>query len=617
MQTGLFKSDINTGQIIDVNDTVAKFFGYENRQEFFKQDFNLASMYNNPDDREKVISLLKKDGQFSNIDICFNINDNKTWLRVSARLIGNAGITEGIAENITDLKKAEENLKHIQTMMQYVIEHTRSAVAVYDNELRYIYVSKAYLEQYKLKDKNILGKRLYEVFPNLSDKIKEVRQLALEGIITSAENDSFEWDDGTIEWGNWECRPWYKSDGTIGGIIVYTEFITEKFLAEQEKEKIQKQLAQSQKMESIGRLASGVAHDFNNMLSVINGYCELVLFDLNNDHEHFQYFSEIKKAVDKSSGIAKQLLIFAKKQIINPKIINLNQEISKTTSMLGRLIGENIKLRWNHSPETLNINIDPAQLDQILANLCVNSRDAIKDTGEIIIETSEINLDESFCEAHIGAVPGLYVCLSVTDNGCGMDKDTLSKIFEPFFTTKAEDKGTGLGLATVYGIVSQNSGYISVSSAVGVGSCFKIYFPIRETSIKTTKKVEEFAVTRGFETILLVEDDEILLEMLREMLEIHGYKVFYTKSPLDALALIEDNKNEVDLLLSDLVMPEMNGKTLMNKIKELSPKTKTILTSGYTDDILDTYELEKDNVYLIKKTFDIHDITKKIREVLK
>ncbi|WP_286818043.1 hybrid sensor histidine kinase/response regulator, partial [Desulfobacter sp. UBA2225] len=324
--------------------------------------------------------------------------------------------------------------------------------------------------------------------------------------------------------------------------------------------KMESQLIQAQKMEAVGRLAGGVAHDFNNMLSVILGKTEMALEDIDPNQTLYADLEEIRTAAQRSADVTRQLLAFARKQTIAPKVINLNSTIESILKMLRRLIGENIDLIWLPNEEIWPVRIDPSQLAQILENLSVNARDAIADVGKLIIETGKTTFDEAYCADHSGFVPGDFVQLTVSDNGCGINQETLQNVFEPFYTTKDVGKGTGLGLATVYGIVKQNDGFINAYSEPDQGTIFRIYLPryLAETEI-LEKKTSDTINPDGAETILLVEDEPSILRMTRMMLERMGYKVLGAGTPGGAIALAREYAGQIHLLMTDVVMPEMNG----------------------------------------------------------
>ncbi|HPT17208.1 MAG TPA: ATP-binding protein, partial [Kiritimatiellia bacterium] len=379
---------------------------------------------------------------------------------------------------------------------------------------------------------------------------------------------------------------------------------------------LQAQLVQAQKMDSIGRLAGGVAHDFNNMLGVILGHADLALGKTDAASPLLNSLQEIRKAAVRSSDLARQLLAFARKQTIAPKALDLNETVAGMLAMLRRLIGENVELAWQPCPAPARVKMDPSQIDQILANLCVNARDAIGDHGRVAIETGLAAFDEDYCASHAGFVPGDYVMLAVEDNGCGMDAETLLRLFEPFFTTKEIGKGTGLGLATVYGIVKQNNGFIDVDSQVGRGSTFKIYLPRLQIAPPPEPPAAPPPLPTGHETILLAEDDPALLKMTQMMLERIGYHVLPAPSPEEALRLARQNAGRIDLLMTDVVMPGMNGRHLSQTLLADQPGLKRLFMSGYTADVIARHGVLEPGVHFIAKPFTPAELAHKLREIL-
>lgn len=400
-------------------------------------------------------------------------------------------------------------------------------------------------------------------------------------------------------------------------ILTY-EDITELKLAEQERENLQAQLNQAQKMESVGRLAGGVAHDFNNMLQVILGHTELALSQMKPTETIFADLQEIRKAAERSADLVRQLLAFARKQTISPKVLDLNDTVEGMLKMLRRLIGEDIDLAWLPGRNLGKVKMDPGQIDQILANLTVNARDAITGVGKLTIETSMAELDEAYCFSHAGMVAGNYVLLAVSDSGCGMNAETVSHLFEPFFTTKAVGKGTGLGLATVYGIVKQNNGFIYAYSEPGQGATFKIYLPLHTVEGEPIREQPGTAkpLARGHETILLVEDEQTILDIAKILLERQGYTVLAGTAPNEAIDLAREYAGPIHLLITDVVMPEMNGRDLAKRLLSLYPDIRCLFMSGYTSDIIAHHGVLDEGVYFIQKPFSSAALATKVRQAL-
>ncbi len=406
--------------------------------------------------------------------------------------------------------------------------------------------------------------------------------------------------------------PLLDDKGDVDGAIVVNLDISD-------RKALEAQLAQSQKMESVGRLAGGVAHDFNNMLNVILGHAEMVLDDLPASHPVRASIDEIRAAAQRSADLTRQLLAFARRQTVAPRVLDLNETVESMLLMLQRLIGEDIELLWRPGAAVPAVCMDPVQVDQMLANLIVNARDAIgHNMGRVTIETGSAHIDEDYCANHAGCAPGHYAALSVIDNGCGMDKETLDQVFEPFFTTKGVGEGTGLGMATVYGIVKQNHGFLDVVSEPGLGTTFHIYLPAcvggEEDAVQ--ERILDAAVTGGDETILLVEDETAILKMARLVLDRLGYTVLAAATPARAIELANAHGAAIDMLITDVVMPGMHGRDLTEHLRSLYPELKCLFMSGYTADVIAHQGVLDEGVNFIQKPFSMKALGQKVREVL-
>jgi two-component system cell cycle sensor histidine kinase/response regulator CckA len=363
-----------------------------------------------------------------------------------------------------------------------------------------------------------------------------------------------------------------------------------------------------------------VAHDFNNLLSVIMGHAELALAQVQPTEAVHDDLREIRTAAERSADLTRQLLAFARRQTAAPKVLDLNETVGGMLNMLRRILGEDIDVAWIPGPDIGPVRIDPSQVNQILANLCVNARDAVDADGKITIETTEVDLDEGYCTRHADAVPGRYVLLSVADNGCGMPTEVLASVFEPFFTTKERGKGTGLGLSTVYGIVKQNGGHIGVDSEPGSGTSFKIYLPrLAGTDAQAVENTRRPADAHGpvpRRTVLLVEDEPGVLKVGRRMLERPGFTVVAAGSPNEAIRLAAEHAGHIDLLLTDVVMPEMNGRQLAERLTQSCPGLKVLFMSGYTANVIARHGVLDGNVQLVEKPLSESTLADKIRDVL-
>jgi len=413
--------------------------------------------------------------------------------------------------------------------------------------------------------------------------------------------------DGTVRWLLGDAVPRHEEDGST----IWNGFIADIT----ERKSLESQLQQAQKMESIGRLAGGVAHDFNNKLQVILGYTDMVLGETGVSDPLHEPLATIKIAALHSADLTRQLLTFACKQVISPEVLDLNATVEKMLKMLRRIIGEDIDLLWEPNANLGPVKMDPVQIDQILANLCVNSRDAIGGVGKVIIETKNIQFDQ--VPSGETCPSGEYVQLSFSDNGCGMNEETLKHLFEPFFTTKEVGQGTGLGLATLHGIARQNHGFITVDSTPGKGTTFKIHLPrCVDEEVETQETAGIKPPERGHETILLVEDEAVLLDLGRQMLEGLGYIVLVANLPEEALRLAEKHSGKIDLMLTDVIMPKMTGQDLAAQLKKTRPNTKFIFMSGYTAEIIARDNVLSKEIPFIQKPFSIDELSTKLRIVL-
>jgi len=393
--------------------------------------------------------------------------------------------------------------------------------------------------------------------------------------------------------------------------------ITARKSAEEEKGKLEIQLRHAQKMESVGRLAGGVAHDFNNLLTVINGYSGFLLNELHPNDPLREYAQEVNIAGERAAGLTKQLLAFSRNQKVEPRALDLNEAIEESAPMLRRLIGEDIALETEYDPSLGKIMADPVQIHQIIMNLAVNARDAMAGGGMILIETQNRDIGEDPLSVHPDAKPGNYAALLVMDNGRGMDEATLERIFEPFFTTKGVGQGTGLGLATVYGIVRQNGGWIDVQSELGIGTSFQIYFPRVGAYLEPLGNKNARLVSSGTETVMIVEDQPAVQAFIGRALHQYGYEVLQAACGDEAIQIVEGHAGNIDLLITDVVMPGMNGKKLCERLRTLRPKLKVLFISGYTADVIAQRGVLEDGLALLHKPFSPETLAIKVAEVLR
>lgn len=510
---------------------------------------------------------------------------------------------------------ATESLQFEQNRAQHYLDTVETIIIALDTEGIIEGINRKGCEILGYSEDDLIGKNWFSTClpqPEGEDKIHPyfLKLISREGADQNYMENQVVTRSGELRNIAWHNSLSFDSSGEVIGMLCSGDDITDRKVLEEK-------LLQAKKVEAVGRLAGGVAHDFNNMLSVIIGHSEMALMRIEPAHPLYSSLTEIRKAAERSADLTKQLLAFARKQTVSPRLLDLNASISGMFNMLQRLIGENIHLIWKPGSRVWPVMMDNSQLDQIMANLCVNARDAIADVGEIIIESENCSVDKNYCKTHPYATPGDYVKIIISDDGKGMEKETLSHIFEPFFTTKEVGEGTGLGLATIYGIVRQNQGFINVYSESGNGTTFTIYLPRYAGSDKTAEEERNTAAApRGSETILLVEDETAILTMTTLILSELGYTILKAGTPEEAIRRARESDHAIDLLVTDVIMPKMNGKDLANYLLPLHPQMRTLFMSGYTADIIAHHGVLDDGVHFIQKPFQINVLAAKLREVL-
>ncbi len=523
-----------------------------------------------------------------------------------------ANLTELLAlQGLTQLRSLEvqECLRESEERVQQIIACAREGIIVYDRGLRY-QVWNRYMEQMTgYRGDQVLGKLPQEAFPMIEHAgLTERLHRVLSGEAVPSIEFPFQLPaTGRSGWCSDTMAPLKNASGEIVGAIGTVRDITE---AKQTEE----QLRQALKMESVGRLAGGVAHDFNNMLTVIMGQAQLAKMKITPGHPLWQALDQISAAAQRSSQITRQLLAFSRKEIIEPRPVDLNQLVEEARKTLLRLIEESITLVCHPGADLWTVKMDPSQVDQVLVNLAVNSRDAMPGGGQLSIQTENVHLSRKSCQYLNDAIPGEYVQLTVSDTGGGMPPEVLEHIFEPFFTTKGVGKGTGLGLATVYGIVRQNGGFISVYSEVGHGTSFKIYLPRISGATATEPHRRCTDVRIGTGTVLLVEDNDMVREVTRTYLEELGYRVLVAETPEAGIAVCTAKENKIDLVLTDVIMPGMSGNDMVQEIRSLLPDVKVLFMSGYTADLVARSGVVEEGMHFIQKPFDISTLSVKIED---
>lgn len=528
----------------------------------------------------------------------------------------NARLFETAQRELAERKRAEQALRESEERYRSVFDGLPVGLCRVTPEGKFLTVNPALVNLLGFPSvESLLASNAIELYVDPQERQQRLETVAAGGTVGEYETRLRRYD-GSLLWVRINGRTVRDAGGAIRFFETAIEDITQRRRAEEEREKLQAQLLQAQKMESVGRLAGGVAHDFNNMLQAILGNASLALEDAPADSPMRDNLLEIQKAAQRSADLTRQLLAFARKQTVRPKVLDLNDTVSGMLKMLRRLIGEDIQLAWLPGPHLWPVSMDPSQLDQVLANLTVNARDAMSVGGQITIETACVTLDDTYAKTHPDCLPGDYVMLSISDTGCGMDQEIQSHLFEPFFTTKDVGEGTGLGLATVYGIIRQNGGLINVYSEPGRGSTFKIYLPRAGELEKAPAEAAEKRSWRGDETVLLVEDEAQILNLGRRILQQQGYTVLAARLPEEALKLARQYAAPIHLLVTDVVMPGMNGRELREKVAALKPGLRCLFMSGYTANVIAHQGVLEQGIHFLQKPFTNDTLARSIREVL-
>ena len=642
------------GQIVLVNAQAEKLFGYKRDdllhqrleilmpQRFRKQHHGQRDQFfSHPAMRPMGSGVelvgLRKDGSEFPADIKLSPIETEEGVLVvsSIRDITERKQNEEMARQHAELKikRAEENaeLDAAKRELQILAERERAAKALQRSEARI----------QRLVGSNIIG----IATGDLDGKIIDANDAFL-GLLGFTRQDflsgQVRWDTLTpAEYQNADqlaveklmstgiAPPWekqfFRKDGSRVSVLIGVvtleaesgEIEAISFVLDiSDRKQLEQQLRQAQKVEAVGQLAGGIAHDFNNLLAVIIGYSEILEECLDKNDPLKPKAGQITAAGKRAAALTRQLLAFSRQQVLEPKILDLNAVMADTTRMLQRMIGEDIELVTIAAPELGRVKADRGQIEQVIMNLAVNARDAMPQGGKLIITTANAEMDDVYVRQHAGAIAGPYVVLAVSDAGCGMDQETQARIFEPFFTTKRPGKGTGLGLSTVYGVVKQSGGYITVYSELGQGTSFKIYIPRTDEPVVSVPGNEGRETTQGWETILLVEDAQALRELGRELLEGNGYTVFEAANGADAIRVAKRHQDPIHLLLSDVVMPGMDGRKLADQMVHIHPGIKVLYMSGFTDDVIVHHGVLDSGVALLEKPFTKESLMRKVREVL-
>jgi len=593
----------------------SRILGYS--AEELKSSYSLEQVH--PDDRARVkaaADAARLTGIGATLEYRIRHKDG-TWrdLESTSSVVHNAkGEPEKLVivnRDITERKRATEALRLSEASFRSVIENAPYGIYRGNTGGQLLRINPALQKMLRYESQGELL-RMNLATDLYSDPQEHQRILDLLASEKSFKNMEVEWSSkggGAIKA---RCSGRVVEDEGQKGTCfeVFAEDISE-------KRQLERQLEVAQKMEAIGRLSGGIAHDFNNLLGVIIGYSEVLKKQLNPGADHFGYACEIEKAGQRAASLTRQLLAFSRQQVLAPAVLNLNALLADMGKMLPRLIGEDVDLTLRLDSELGQVKADQSQIEQVVMNLAVNARDAMPRGGKIVVETSNVILDEAYTRRHPGSRAGLYVMLSVTDTGTGMTRETLAHMFEPFFTTKERGKGTGLGLATVYGVVKQSGGYIWAESELEKGSCFKVYLPRIEEPVSIAAKPGSPAESfQGTETVLVVEDADALRKLTHALLEQNGYRVLAASNGAEALKIVEQEKEHIDLLLTDVIMPGLNGRALAERMTGLQPALKVLYMSGYTDSAIEEHGVLKPATYLLPKPFTEETLIQKVREVL-
>ncbi len=524
----------------------------------------------------------------------------------------------GTVQDITERTRSEDALRTSELKYRSLFEAAEDGIILLDST-GFVDCNDAGARMYGISKWEVIGKAPTDFCPENQPDGRPSTEVALEKISAALKGTTqkFDWvsrrPDGTL----FDVEITLSRIGDPGSTLMLSivRDVTDRRRESEKNARLAAQLQQAQKMESVGRLAGGVAHDFNNMLGVILGHTDLALEQVDPEDPINEDLRGIQMAARRSADLTRQLLAFARKQTIALQILDLSETITGALNMLQRLIGENIQLKWSPTADLWPVKADPSQIEQILTNLCVNARDAIQDVGEIVLTAGNCMVDDHYCSTREGLTPGEYVRLEIRDTGGGMEKEVLEHIFEPFFTTKQMGKGTGLGLAMVYGAVRQNSGFIYVASELGYGTTFSIYLPRQEASPRQPAAAKRPA-RQGKETVLLVEDEPAILNLAARLLRKQGYGVLATKSPTDALRLAAEHEGDIHLLLTDVIMPEMNGRVLADNLRARYPHIKCLFMSGYTADVVAKQGILDEDVSFLQKPFSAEELADKMELVL-
>ncbi|MDD5286618.1 MAG: PAS domain S-box protein [Desulfuromonadaceae bacterium] len=607
---GILILDADTGMVVDVNPFLIQLLGYSYDEFCGKYIWEIGAFKDIAASKDAFQAL--QDNEYIRYeDLPLETHDG---LSVAVEFVSNVYLVDHrkvIQCNIRDIT-ANKRAKAERIRLMAAIEQVGEAIVMTDAQGNIQFVNPAFERMTGYSGEEAIGRNPRILKSGEQDE-QFYRNLweSISGGITWSGRMVNKRKDGTLYTAEMTISPVRDTLDQIVNYVAVEHDITDHL-------RLSAQFYQAQKMEAVGLLAGGVAHDFNNMLTVILGYTDLALARVDPALKLHSDLEEISQAALRSSEITRQLLAFSRKQTIIPVVLDLNRTVESTLKMLRRLIGENIDLAWLPEADLSPVKMDPGQVDQILANLCVNARDAIVDVGKVTIETGNALFDANYCAANAGFKEGDYVMLAVSDDGCGMEKDIINQIFEPFFTSKELGHGTGLGLSTVYGIVKQNNGYINVYSEPGKGTTFRIYLPRYTGQDIVSERKTTAEISKGCgETVLVVEDEPKILTMCSSMLQDLGYLVLPASTANEAILLVKEHSGKIDLLITDVVMPEMNGRELSERMQSDRPGIKILFMSGYTSNVLSHRGVLGEDMNFIQKPFSMKDLAVKVQDALR
>jgi two-component system, cell cycle sensor histidine kinase and response regulator CckA len=612
---GLFQTTPE-GAFLSLNPALAHIYGYETPEQVITHFRDIGSqLYVDPKRRQEFTRLIEAHGAVTGFEFEIRRKDGSgAWVSESARAVRDRAGTllwyEGTVEDITERKRAEQALVESYSLMNAVVEGTADVVFVKDLHSRYLMINSAGASFIDKPVDEIVGKDDRELL--MPEAARLIRERDLQ-VMATGQAQTYE--ETATAAGVTRTFLTTKSahrdaQGKVIGLVGIARDVTE-------LKRLEEQFLQSQKMEAVGQLAGGIAHDFNNLLTVINGYSQVVFSHLRAEDPNREWPAQIQKAGERAANLTRQLLAFSRKQVLQPQIVSLNDLLEELHKLLIRLIGEDVELALVQDRDLGLAKVDPGQFEQAIINLAVNARDAMPQGGRLTIETKNAELDHGYADRHAEVRPGRYVLVAVSDTGHGMNASTRARIFEPFFTTKEIGKGTGLGLAMVYGFVKQSGGHVDVYSERGHGTTFKVYLPRAEAAARSAKSSQgALRVPKGSETVLLVEDEDAVRTLSRLILQSNGYTVLEAKDGQEGVRVAQQHPGPIHLLVTDLVMPRMSGRQLANRLTQARPQMRVLFMSGYTDEAVMRHGVLEPDLVFLQKPFSAISLARKVREVL-